>query len=108
MKRHSAALTVCENEIAGWERARAYASNEQRLAGYRAKVPTRENEWDRRHVPYEIANAEHLAMSDHVGMINLSHFAIFDGEGPDAERLLESLSVGSVTDEHKPSRHRRR
>jgi len=85
-----------ENEIAGWERAYAYASNEQRLAEYIARVPVRENEWDRRHVPYETANAEHLAMSDHAGMINLSHFAIFDVEGPDAERLLETLSVARV------------
>jgi len=85
-----------ENEIGGWERAYAYASNEQALPDYIAKVPVRENEWDRRHVPYEIANAEHLAMSDGVGMINLSHFAIFDVEGPDAERLLETLSVAQV------------
>ena len=56
----------------------------------------RENEWDRRHVPYEIANAEHLAMSDSAGMINLSHFAIVDVEGPDAERMLEDLSVAKV------------
>lgn len=47
-------------------------------------------------MPYEVANAEHLAMSEHVGMINLSHFAIFDIEGPDAEALLESLSVARV------------
>ena len=85
-----------ENEIGGWERAYAYASNERRLADYLPKVPVRENEWDRRHVPYEIANAEHLAMSDHVGMINLSHFAIFDVEGPDSERLLEELSVAQI------------
>jgi glycine cleavage system aminomethyltransferase T/glycine/D-amino acid oxidase-like deaminating enzyme len=87
---------VFENEVAGWERAYAYTSNEERLARYMARVPVRENEWDRRHVPYEIANAEHLAMSDGVGMINLSHFAIFDIEGPDAERLLETLSVARV------------
>jgi glycine cleavage system aminomethyltransferase T/glycine/D-amino acid oxidase-like deaminating enzyme len=85
-----------DNEIGGWERAYAYASNEPALSDYLAKVPVRENEWDRRHVPYEIANAEHLAMSDRVGMINLSHFAIFDVEGPDAERLLETLSVAQV------------
>ena len=35
-------------------------------------------------------------MSDDVGMINLSHFAIFDVEGRDAERLLETLSVALV------------
>ena len=85
-----------DNEIAGWERAYAYAANEEHLKEYLARVPVRENEWDRRHVPYETANAEHLAMSDHVGMINLSHFAIFDIEGPDAEPLLESLSVARV------------
>ena len=59
-------------------------------------MPVRENEWDRRHVPYEIANAEHLAMSDSVGMINLSHFPIMDIKGPDAERMLEYLSVAKV------------
>ena len=47
-------------------------------------------------MPYEIANAEHLAMSESAGMINLSHFAIIDIEGPDAERMLEYLSVAKV------------
>ena len=87
---------VFDNEIAGWERAYAYESNREKLAQYLDRVPVRENEWDRRHVPYEIANAEHLAMSDRVGMINLSHFAIFDIQGPDAEGLLETLSVARV------------
>ncbi len=85
-----------DNEVGGWERAYAYASNETKLSRYLAKVPVRENEWDQRHVPYPTANAEHLAMSDGVGMINLSHFAIFDVVGPDAERLLETLSVAKV------------
>ena len=35
-------------------------------------------------------------MSESVGMINLSHFAIMDIEGPDAERMLEYLSVAKV------------
>jgi len=87
---------VFENEVAGWERAFAYESNKQKLDKYLKEVPVRENEWDRRHVPYEIANAEHLAMSDSVGMINLSHFPIMDIEGPDAERMLEYLSVAKV------------
>ncbi len=60
------------------------------------QVAVRENEWDRRHVPYEIANAEQLAMSDSAGMINLSHFAIMDIKGPDAEKMLEYLSVAKV------------
>ena len=85
-----------DNEVAGWERALAYESNRQKLDNYLQEVPVRENEWDRRHVPYEIANAEHLAMSESVGMINLSHFAIMDIKGPDAERMLEYLSVAKV------------
>ena len=85
-----------DNEIAGWERALAYEANRETLSNHLTQIPIRENEWDRRHVPYEVANAEHLAMSESVGMINLSHFAIFDIEGRDAEKLLEFLSVAKV------------
>ena len=85
-----------ENEVAGWERALAYTSNREKLDSYLKEVPIRENEWDTRHVPYDVANAEHLAMSDSVGMINLSHFPIMDIKGPDAERMLEYLSVAKV------------
>ena len=87
-----------DNEVGGWERAFAYESNRQNLSQYLQTVPTRDNEWDRRHVPYEIANAEHLAMSESAGMINLSHFAIMDIKGSDAERMLEYLSVAKVGD----------
>ncbi len=85
-----------ENEVAGWERALAYISNREKLDKYIKEVPLRENEWDTRHVPYDVANAEHLAMSDSVGMINLSHFPIMDIKGQDAERMLEYLSVAKV------------
>ena len=83
-------------EVAGWERAHGYAANEATLlAKYRDQVPVREAEWDNRHF-WEVSNAEHLALSDGVGMINLSHFAIFDVSGPDAETLMEYLSVAKV------------
>ncbi len=85
-----------DNEVGGWERAFAYESNRQNLSQYLKLVPTRGDEWDSRHVPYEIANAEHLAMSESAGMINLSHFAIMDIKGSDAERMLEYLSVAKV------------
>src|SRR6056300_1340188 len=85
-----------DNEVACWERAFAYESNREKLGEYLKDIPVRENEWDRRHVPYELANAEHLAMSDSVGMINLSHFPVMDIEGPDAERMLEYLSLAKV------------
>jgi glycine cleavage system aminomethyltransferase T len=83
-------------EVAGWERAHGYAANEATLlTKYRDQVPAREAEWDNRHF-WEVSNAEQLAMSDGVGMINLSHFAIFDVEGADAEGLMEYLSVAKV------------
>ena len=85
-----------DNEVARWERAFAYESNREKLQDYLKDIPVRENEWDSRHVPYELANAEHLAMSESVGMINLSHFPIMDIEGPDAEKMLEYLSVAKV------------
>ncbi|MDB2604420.1 FAD-dependent oxidoreductase [Gammaproteobacteria bacterium] len=85
-----------DNEVACWERAFAYESNREKLGEYLKDIPVRKNEWDRRHVPYELANAEHLAMSDSVGMINLSHFPIMDIKGPDAEKMLEYLSVAKV------------
>src|SRR5699024_6387159 len=82
-------------EAGGWELAHGYAANETRLAKYYARVLERANEWDARHF-WSVSNAEHLAMSDSVGMINLSHFAIFDVSGPDAEALMEYLSVAKV------------
>ncbi|WP_416140150.1 GcvT family protein [Halomonas sp. HK25] len=82
-------------EAAGWERAHGYAANEARLAHYLERVPERHNEWDARHF-WRVSNAEQLALCDHVGMINLSHFAIYDISGPDAEALLERLSVARV------------
>ena len=86
-------------EAAGWERAHGYASNEETLLQkYRNQVPVREHEWDARHF-WEVSNAEHLELSESVGMINLSHFAIYDISGPDAESLLEHLAVAKVGDD---------
>lgn len=83
-------------EAAGWERAHGYQANEATLLSkYRDQVPVRENEWDARHF-WEVSNAEQLEMSASVGMVNLSHFAIFDVSGDDAEALLEYLSVAKV------------
>ncbi|MEE3279534.1 MAG: hypothetical protein VX211_07095, partial [Pseudomonadota bacterium] len=73
-----------DNEIAGWERAFAYEANREKLSAHLSQIPVRENEWDRRHVPYELANAEHLAMSASVGMITYrtSPFSISKGLTP--------------------------
>jgi glycine cleavage system aminomethyltransferase T/glycine/D-amino acid oxidase-like deaminating enzyme len=82
-------------EAAGWERAHGYSSNERLLETYGDRVPERRNEWDARHF-WRVSNAEQLAMSHSVGMINLSHFAIYDVSGPDCEMFLEYLSVAKV------------
>ena len=82
-------------EAAGWERAHGYRANEHLLETYGERVPERNNEWDARHF-WRVSNAEQLALSDNVGMINLSHFAIYDISGADAEGFLEYLSVAKV------------
>jgi glycine cleavage system aminomethyltransferase T/glycine/D-amino acid oxidase-like deaminating enzyme len=82
-------------ELSGWERAHGYASNEHLLDVYGDKVPVRANEWDNRHF-WRVSNAEHLKMSEDVGMINVSHFAEFDVVGPDAADLLEYICVAKV------------
>jgi glycine cleavage system aminomethyltransferase T/glycine/D-amino acid oxidase-like deaminating enzyme len=82
-------------EAAGWERAHGYASNEHLLEKFGDRVPVRESEWDNRHF-WRVSNAEHLEMSEHVGMVNLSHFAIYDVIGAEAEALMEYLCVAKV------------
>ncbi len=82
-------------EAAGWERAHGYASNEHLLEKFGDKVPVRENEWDNRHF-WRVSNAEHLQLSEDVGMVNLSHFAIYDVSGPQAEAFMEYVCVAKV------------
>ena len=82
-------------EAAGWERAHGYASNDHLIEKFGDQVPERKNEWDNRHF-WRVSNAEHLQLSADVGMINLSHFAIIDVVGDDAEALMEYVSVAKV------------
>ncbi len=63
-------------ELGGWERAHGYAANEHLLEKYGDQVPVRANEWDNRHF-WRVSNAEHLAMSEDCGIVNLSHFAMY-------------------------------
>ena len=82
-------------ELGGWERAHGYASNEPLLEKYANQVPVRENEWDNRHF-WRVSNAEHLEMSNNVGMVNLSHFAMYDVTGPDHVAFMEYLCAAKV------------
>lgn len=82
-------------ELGGWERAHGYAANEHLLEKYGDRVPVRENEWDARHF-WRVSNAEHLAMSDDCGIVNLSHFHMVDIAGPDHVELLEWLCAARI------------
>jgi glycine cleavage system aminomethyltransferase T len=82
-------------EAAGWERPYWYGTNERLLAEYGDRVMPRTAEWESRWWS-PIINAEHLAMRDRVGMVDLSAFAIFDVTGPGAVDCLERLCVNRV------------
>lgn len=82
-------------ELGGWERAHGYAANEHLLEKYGNRIPERENEWDSRHF-WRVSNAEQLALSEDCGLINLSHFYMFDVEGPDHLALMEWLCAAKI------------
>jgi glycine cleavage system aminomethyltransferase T/glycine/D-amino acid oxidase-like deaminating enzyme len=82
-------------EAAGWERPFWYGSNEGLLAEYGDRVMPRAAEWDARWWS-PIVNAEHLAMRDRVGLVDLAAFAIFDASGPGTVDYLQRLAVNQV------------
>src|SRR5205807_2440684 len=79
-------------ETAGWERPNWYASNKLLLEEYGERVMPRRYEWDARWWS-PIINAEHLAMRDRVGMVDLSAFAVFDIAGSCALDYLQKMCV---------------
>jgi glycine cleavage system aminomethyltransferase T/glycine/D-amino acid oxidase-like deaminating enzyme len=82
-------------EAAGWERPYWYNSNAGLLDEFGDRVMPRKAEWESRWWS-PIVNAEHLAMRDRAGMVDLSAFAIFDVTGPGAAAYLERLCVNKV------------
>ena len=82
-------------EAAGWERPFWYEANRPLVEAYGDRVMPRAAEWDARWWS-PIINAEHLAMRDRVGMVDLAAFAIFDVSGPGALDYLQGLVVGQV------------
>ena len=82
-------------ETAGWERPQWYASNEGLLENYAGQLMPRDAEWDARWWS-PIINAEHLAMRETAGLVDLSAFAIFDITGPGALEVVQSLAVAQM------------
>jgi len=82
-------------ETAGWERPYWYESNAPLLAEFGDRVMPREAEWEARWWS-PLINAEHLALRERVGIVDLSAFAIFDVTGPGAAAALEHLCVARI------------
>jgi len=82
-------------ETVGWERPFWYASNESLLERYGDRVMPRSAEWESRWWS-PIINAEHLAMRDACGLVDLSAFVVFDIAGPGALPAVQSLTVAQM------------
>ncbi len=74
----------------GWERPHWYESNADLVERY--AVADRDHEWDRRWWS-PIITAEHLHMRDHVAMVDLSAFQVFEVNGPGALDYIEAMTV---------------
>lgn len=79
-------------EAAGWERPQWYESNASLLADYGDAVLDRAAEWDSRWWS-PIINAEHLALRERAGLVDLSAFVIFDVVGPGALESVQRIAV---------------
>src|SRR5205807_4145393 len=86
-------------ETAGWERPHWYGCNEALLARYSGRLGERPAEWDARWWS-AVINAEHLAMRDACGIVDLSAFAVFDITGPAALEAVQSLVVAQADVRH--------
>lgn len=82
-------------ETAGWERPNWYDSNKKLLAEFGDRVLPRAAEWDSRWWS-PIINAEHLALRERVGMVDLSAFAVFDIVGPGALDYIQKMAVAQM------------
>ncbi len=82
-------------ETAGWERPNWYGCNEELLERYAGRLMERTAEWEARWWS-PVINAEHLAMRDACGLVNLSAFAVFDVTGPGALDALQSVAVAQM------------
>ncbi len=82
-------------ETAGWERPMWYASNEGLLGEYGDAVMPRAGEWEARWWS-PIINAEHLALRERAGIVDLTAFAVFDVVGPRALEAVQRIAVQNM------------
>lgn len=82
-------------ETAGWERPQWYESNKKLLDEYGQRVMHRPAEWESRWWS-PIINAEHLAMRDRAGLVDLTAFSIFGLTGPGVLDYVQRLAVNQM------------
>ena len=82
-------------ETVGWERPFWYASNAPLLERYAGRLMERPAEWESRWWS-PVINAEHLAMRDACGLVDLSAFAVLEISGPAALDAVQNLSVAQL------------
>jgi len=87
-----AAHGACFGETAGWERANWFLPPDAAARGERAEY---RYSWGRQNW-FEHAAAEHRAVREGVGLFDMSSFAKFRVEGPDAEAVLQLVSANDV------------
>jgi len=87
-----AAQGACFGETAGWERANWFLPPE---AAARGEVAEYRYSWGRQNW-FAHSAAEHRAVREACGLFDLSSFAKFRVEGPDAEALLQLVSANDV------------
>ena len=89
----TAALGAVYFLAGGYERPHWYESNAGLVAKY--GVEDRPHEWDARWWS-PIQNAEHLAMRENVGMVDLSAFQIFDFVGEGTRDFIQHMTVNQI------------
>ena len=83
------------HETARWERPHWYESNEPLLGKYAGRLMERPAEWESRWWS-PLINAEHLALRDGCGLVDLSAFTVLDITGPGALAGLQNLAVAQL------------
>ena len=82
-------------ETAGWERPQWFESNKDLVAEYGDRVMDRPAEWDSRWWS-PIINAEHLALRERCGLVDLNSFSIFDVSGSGALNYINMMTVNQM------------
>lgn len=83
---------ACFGETAGWERAHWFLPETERAKGAK---PEYRYSWGRQNW-FEHSAAEHYAVRNAAGMLDMSAFGKFRVEGPDAEAVLQRISANDI------------